>query len=90
MKAYRLAVWSPLEIGDAVATRTRPSAEFQLHVIEDIYHVQSLAMKKAWCVYRLESGEDVLLEQILWRFDPVTGERIGLKPEKVVLEEVVA
>lgn len=88
MKAYKLAMWSPLEIGDAVITRTQPSAEIQLHVIEDIYHVQSMAQKNVWCIYVLESGECVRLEQILWRIDPATGERVSLKPEKTMFEEV--
>ena len=89
MKAYRLAVWSPLEIGDTVVTGDlHHAASIQLHVIEDIYHIQSMARKTAWCIYRLESGECVSLEQIIWRIDPVTGERVSLKPEKATIEEV--
>ena len=88
MRAYQLAMYSPLEIGDRVLTRPNGPGGNQLHVIVDIYHVQSMAQSKAWSVYELESGECVRLESILCRIDPATGKCIDLKPERVEIKEV--
>ena len=88
MRAYQVAMYSPLEIGDQVLTRPNHLGGNQLHVIVDIYHVQSMAQSKGWSVYELESGECVRLGSILCRIDPATGKCIDLKSEKVEIKEV--